>query len=85
MPGEEQEFRIYASECGGEPVVKDICGLEALKQRLAEVKNNWPNSTIVIREVLETVYEVILSPQSPPLPPSPAATDQQDGADLAQQ
>ena len=78
MPGEEQEFRIYASECGGEPVVKDICGTDNLKQRLAEVRNAYPTSTIVIREVLESVVEVLLAPDAPPPPPT---TDQQNGAD----
>ena len=76
MPGDEQEFRIYVSECGEEPVVKDICGTDALKQQLAIVRNAWPSSTIVIREVLESVVEVILAPDAPP----PPTTDQQNGA-----
>lgn len=68
---DEQEFRIYVFECGQEPVVKDICGLEALEQRLAEVRNNWPNSTIVIREVIESVVTVLLAPEEPAPPPEP--------------
>lgn len=73
MPGEEPEYRIYVSECGDEPVAKDVCGTDALKEKLAEVRNKYPESTIVISEVMESVVEVILAPGSPP--PQPPVTD----------
>lgn len=69
VPGEEQEFRIYVSDCGDEPIVKDICGTDALKEQLEKVRKAWPLSTIVICEVLESVVKVILAPDTPPPQP----------------
>ena len=56
---EEAEYRIYVSSKGDVPVVRDIEGDEQLEQRINEVRNCYPDDTIVVREVLETVKAVI--------------------------
>lgn len=57
---EEPEYRIYVSSMSDEPVAWDIIGDEELARYIYEVKSRFPNDMIVIREVLETVKEVII-------------------------
>lgn len=53
------EFRIYVSSQGGEPMVWDIRGTSALKQAIDAMTERFPNDTIYVREVIESVILVI--------------------------
>lgn len=55
---EDREFRIFASEVGDVPVVRDIVGEDELAQRLIEVRNCYPASIVSVREVFERVAGV---------------------------
>jgi MoaA/NifB/PqqE/SkfB family radical SAM enzyme len=59
------EFRVRVSSQGGEPVAWDIIGKEELDKIIDEVTSKYPQDTIYISEVLETVILVIGPGQHP--------------------
>lgn len=56
---EEREFRIYASSQGDEPISKDIPGEAALEGSLLAARAAYPDDTLYVREVFETVIRVL--------------------------
>lgn len=57
---EEPEYRVYTPESGDEPVARDICGEKQLAKVLFALRKNYPQSTLIVTEVTETVLEVHL-------------------------
>lgn len=55
---DQREFRIYVSAEGDEAVFKDIRGEELRDLCIQVARTYWPDCTIYVREVTETVVSV---------------------------
>ena len=65
MDSELPEYRIYVGRQGSTPVMTNIVGDQELERQLKLVRDSYPDDTIYVREVLETVRYVL-----PPNPPA---------------
>jgi hypothetical protein len=57
-PDEEREFRIYVSSQGGR-YVGNVKNEDLLPTYLASIREAYPDDTIVVREVFESVVQVL--------------------------
>jgi len=55
---EDREFRIYVSSQGNEPLAVYIAGEEELEREIAKAREAYPNDTLYVREVIESVVRV---------------------------
>jgi hypothetical protein len=55
---EDREFRVFASSKGDEPVLQGIIGEAELERQIPYLREAYPDDTLYVREVLETVVRV---------------------------